>query len=44
MPNKFEARGDDLFINDKKVIKAWESYTGWYWFATEKADTQGGDK
>ena len=24
-----------LFLDGKEVIKAWESYSGWYWFATE---------
>ena len=37
---QFKSEGDDLFINGKKVIKAWESFSGWYWFATEKAHTQ----
>ena len=37
---QFKAKEDKLFIDGKEVIKAWESYTGWYWFATEKADTQ----
>lgn len=35
---KFETKGDDLFIDGKKVIKAWESFTGWYWFAVEKVE------
>ena len=30
---------DCLFIDGKKVIKGWESFTGWYWFATEHTDT-----
>lgn len=29
-----------MYIDDKKVIKAYESFSGWYWFATEKAETQ----
>jgi hypothetical protein len=37
---KFESKGDDLYIDGKKVIKAWESFTGWFWFATEKSHTQ----
>jgi|26BtaG_2_1085354.scaffolds.fasta_scaffold02038_6 hypothetical protein len=37
---KFEAKGDDLFIDGKKVLKAWESYTGWYWFGVERVRTQ----
>lgn len=36
----FEARGNDLYIDNQKVIKAWESFSGWYWFATEKEGTQ----
>lgn len=35
---KFESKGDDLFINGQKVLKAWESFNGWYWFATHKED------
>lgn len=37
---KFEARNGDLYINGKKVLKAWESFSGWYWFATEKIQEQ----
>ena len=33
---KFKSEGDHLFIDGKKVLKGWESFTGWYWFATEK--------
>ena len=40
---KFEARGDDLFIDGKKVLYGWESYTGWYWFAVEKECDQQSD-
>jgi len=25
-------------IQGKPVIKVWESFLGWYWFATEKVD------
>ena len=35
MRNKLETREDGLYINEKKVIKGWESMSGWYWFATE---------
>ena len=38
MRNNFESKGDDLFINGKKVIKAWESFTGWYWFGVERSE------
>ncbi len=42
----FEVQGDDLYIispySDKKtphkVIKGWESFTGWYWFAFEEVE------
>lgn len=37
---KFESKGNDLFIDGKKVLRGWESWNGWYWFATEKARNQ----
>lgn len=27
-------------VNGRPIIKAWESFSGWYWFATEKARDQ----
>ena len=36
----FEEKGDNLYINGKKVLKGWESFTGWYWFATEKVEDE----
>jgi len=33
---KFETKGKDLYIDGKKVLRAWESFSGWYWFAVEK--------
>ena len=35
--------GVDLFIGDKKVIRGWESFSGWYWFATEKDNENPGN-
>ncbi len=35
---KFESKGDKLYINGKLVLKGWESFSGWYWFATEKVE------
>jgi hypothetical protein len=35
---KFEQKSDGLYIDGQKVLKAWESFTGWYWFATEKIE------
>ena len=40
MKPRFENRDGKLFINDKKVLHGWESYTGWYWFAVEKVQGQ----
>lgn len=37
---KFTSKGGKLLIDGKKVIKGWESYTGMYWFATEKVETR----
>ena len=37
---KFETKGADLYIDDKKVIKSFESITSWFWFATEESYKQ----
>ena len=37
---KFESRDGNLYIDGKKVLRGWESFTGWYWFATEKDSVQ----
>lgn len=37
---KFEERNGKLYIDGNEVLKGWESFTGWYWFATEKSHTQ----
>ena len=37
---KFESKENELHIDGKKVLKAYESFTGWYWFATEEAYKQ----
>ena len=31
-------RDGKLFAGDKEVIKGYESFSGWYWFATELED------
>ena len=36
--NRFEARDGHLYINGKKVLHGWESFSGWYWFAVEKVE------
>jgi len=37
---QFESKDGDLYIDDKKVIRGWQSFNGWHWFATEKVRTQ----
>ena len=37
---KFETKDKELYIDNQKVIKGWESFTGLYWFATEEAYRQ----
>jgi len=37
---KFETDGKNLYIDGKKVLCGWESFNGWYWFATEKINEQ----
>jgi hypothetical protein len=29
-----------LFVDEKRVIKAWESFSGWYWFGFEIAEVR----
>jgi hypothetical protein len=36
----FKIKGQDLYIDNKRVIKGYESFNGWYWFATEVAYKQ----
>ena len=31
---RFQAENEELYIDGQKVLKAWESWNGWYWFAT----------
>lgn len=37
---EFKSKGKDLFIDGKKVLRGWESFKGWYWFATEKIEVR----
>ena len=37
---KFDSEGNDLYIDGKKVLRGWESFSGWYWFAIEEAYKQ----
>ena len=37
---KFEERENELYIDGNKVLRGWESFSGWYWFATEESDKQ----
>ena len=36
----FSEKDDKLYIDGKEVLAGWESYSGWYWFATEKVRKQ----
>lgn len=37
---KFDAKGNELYIDGQKVLRGWESFNGMYWFATEEAYKQ----
>lgn len=37
---KFDSKGKELYIDGQKVIKGYESFSGWYWFATEEVQKQ----
>jgi len=43
MTATFTTKGDKLFIDGKEVLKAWESFSGWYWFGTEREQVQDSD-
>ena len=32
---RFESKDNQLYLDGNKVLKGWESFSGWYWFATE---------
>ena len=32
---KLKTEDGKLYVGDKEVLKGWESFSGWYWFATE---------
>ena len=32
---KLNSKEGKLYVGDKEVLKGWESFSGWYWFATE---------
>lgn len=36
----FVSKEGKLYIDDHEVLKGWESFSGWYWFATEITETQ----
>jgi hypothetical protein len=44
---KFESKKigkkEYLFIDGHRVLKGWESFSGWYWFATELVRVQDSD-
>jgi hypothetical protein len=33
--SKLSTKNNKLYVDNKPVLKGWESYSGWYWFATE---------
>jgi len=35
---KFSTDGKDLYVYGKKVLRAWESFSGQYWFGVEKSE------
>jgi len=40
MKTKFITENNELYLEiegkKRKVLRAWESFSGWYWFMTEK--------
>lgn len=40
---QFTEKDGKLFIDGHEVLRGWESYSGWYWFAVRKVQTQDSD-
>ena len=38
-----ESKDGKLFIDGKPVLRGWESFSGWYWFALEEDRKQDSD-
>ena len=36
----FETKKDELYIDGNRVLRGWESFSGWYWFGTEESYKQ----
>jgi len=36
----FSLRDGNLYIGGQKVLKAWESFQGWYWFGVEQPEKE----
>jgi hypothetical protein len=36
--SELRTKDGKLYAGDHKVLKGWESYSGWYWFAVEKVE------
>ncbi len=39
MEVKIRTINGELYIDGRKVLHGWESFTGWYWFAVERVQT-----
>lgn len=37
---EFKTKEDELYLDGNKVLRGWESFSGWYWFATEESYKQ----
>jgi hypothetical protein len=35
---ELKTRNEKLYIDEQEVIRGWESFSGWYWFATEMVE------
>lgn len=36
--SELHTKDGELYAGPHKVLRGWESYTGWFWFATEKVE------
>lgn len=36
----FQTIKEELWINGQRILKGWESFSGWYWFGVERIRKQ----
>jgi hypothetical protein len=40
MTAALSSKNGKLYVGDREVLRGWESFSGWFWFALEKVGAQ----